>query len=62
MTQDQVLLVSEKEVKDLLSMDETIGAVEETFREKGLGKTQMPPKSYLFFESSFSRAAYVRRF
>jgi len=49
--QDQVLLVSEKEVKDLLSMDETIGAVEETFREKGLGKTQMPPKSYLFFES-----------
>jgi alanine dehydrogenase len=48
--QDQVLLISDKEVKNLLSMDETIDAVEEAFRAKGLGKTQMPPKSYLFFD------------
>jgi len=49
--QDQVLLISDKEVKDLLSMDETIEAVEEAFRAKGLSRTQMPPKSYLFFDN-----------
>jgi len=30
-------------------MRETIEAVEEAFRAKGLGKVQMPPKSYVFF-------------
>jgi alanine dehydrogenase len=30
-------------------MRETIEAVEEAFRAKGMGKAQMPPKSYVFF-------------
>ena len=44
------LLLTEKEVKDILSMDETLNAVENAFREKGLGRIQMPPKPYLFYE------------
>ena len=47
---DEVLLIREEEVKDLLSMQETIETVEETFRVKGPGKTQMPPKTYLTFD------------
>jgi len=31
-------------------MEETIKAVEEAFREHGLGKAQMPPKSYLYYK------------
>ena len=31
-------------------MRETIKAVEEAFRAKGLGKVQMPPKSYIYFK------------
>ena len=41
--------LSEDEVKSLLTMDEAIPAVEEAFREHGLGKAQMPPKSYLYY-------------
>jgi len=44
-----LLWLSEDEVKSLLTMDEAIPAVEEAFREHGLGKAQMPPKSYLYF-------------
>jgi len=46
----EVLLICEEEVKDLLSIEETIEIVEEAFRAKGLGKTQMPPKTYLTFD------------
>ncbi|MCQ8898191.1 MAG: ornithine cyclodeaminase family protein, partial [Hadesarchaea archaeon] len=45
----RVLLLREREVGELLSMREVIAAVEEAFRLKGEGKTQMPPKSYVFF-------------
>jgi len=45
-----VLLITEENVKRLLSVEETIQKVEETFRDKGLGKTQMPPKTYLTFD------------
>ncbi len=45
----KVLLLSRREVDKLISMRETIEAVEEAFRAKGLGKVQMPPKSYVFF-------------
>lgn len=44
-----VLLLSGADVKKLISIRETIEAVEEAFRAKGLGKAQMPPKSYVFF-------------
>lgn len=35
-------------MKKLLSIEEVISAVEKAFKMKGLGKTQMPPKQYLF--------------
>jgi alanine dehydrogenase len=44
-----ILWLSEAEVKSSLTMEETIEAVEEAFREHGLGKAQMPPKSYLYY-------------
>ena len=47
---NEALFITEEEVKSLLSMEETIRAVEEAFRAKGLGKTQMPPKMYLTFD------------
>lgn len=43
------LWLSEEEVSSLLTMDEAIEAVKSAFIDHGLGKTQMPPKSYLFF-------------
>jgi len=45
----RTLLLTESEVKQLLSMDEVVGAVESAFREKGLGRVQMPAKLYLFY-------------
>lgn len=45
----RVLLLREKEIEELLSMRESIAAVEEAFRQKGEGKVQMSPKSYVFF-------------
>jgi alanine dehydrogenase len=45
----KVLLLTKSEVEQLLSMRETIEAVEEAFRAKGMGRVQMPPKSYVFF-------------
>ncbi len=46
----KVLLLTEKDIKPLLSMSEVMEAVEKAFREKGLGHVQMPSKSYLHFE------------
>lgn len=45
----KVLLLSEQEVTELLQIDEVMEAVENAFREKALGYTQMPPKVYLNF-------------
>jgi len=45
----KTLLLTEKDVKQLLSMDEVMKAVESAFREKGLGHAQMPAKPYLFY-------------
>jgi alanine dehydrogenase len=45
----KVLLLPGKEIRDLISMREAIKAVEEGFREKALGRVQMPPKIYLEF-------------
>jgi len=45
----KTLLLTEKDVKELLSMDEVMKAVELAFREKGLGHVQMPAKLYLFY-------------
>jgi alanine dehydrogenase len=44
------LLLTGKQVKKLLEMKDVLGAVENAYRHKGLGKVQMPPKAYLFYE------------
>lgn len=46
-----VLWLSEEDVKSVLKMDDAIIAVENAFRDHGLGRTQMPPKSYLYFST-----------
>jgi alanine dehydrogenase len=45
----KTLLLMEKDVKQLLSMDEVMQAVESAFKAKGLGHAQMPAKVYLFY-------------
>jgi alanine dehydrogenase len=45
----KVLLLSEQEIAELLSIEEVMEVVENAFREKTLGYTQMPPKVYLNF-------------
>jgi len=44
------LLLDRKNIAVLLGMKEVIPAIEDVFREQGLGKTQMPPKIYLHLE------------
>lgn len=44
------LLISDGEVIELLPMEEAVGIVEDAFRARGLGRVQMPPKSYLVFD------------
>ncbi|MCS7117268.1 MAG: alanine dehydrogenase [Thaumarchaeota archaeon] len=46
----KVLLLKEEEVRSLLTMREAITAVEMAYREKGLARVQMPPKTYLYFD------------
>ncbi|MEM2874716.1 MAG: alanine dehydrogenase [Candidatus Hadarchaeales archaeon] len=46
----RTLILSRAEVEKVLSVNEAIRAVEAAFREKGMGRVQMPPKSYVFFE------------
>lgn len=46
----KTLLLTEDDVKRLLTMEGSIGEVEAAFKMRGLGHTQMPPKQYLFFE------------
>jgi len=46
----RTLLLTEEHIKQLLSIDEVMEAVESAFREKGLGHVQMPAKLYLFYK------------
>ena len=46
----KTLLLTEKDVKQLLSMDEVMQAVESAFKAKGSGHAQMPAKIYLFYD------------
>jgi len=45
----KILLISRKEVEEILSMKEVMEAVETAFKYKALGKVQMPPKTYVMF-------------
>lgn len=47
----KTLFLNEKEIKGILTMDDTLKAVEMAFRAKGQGSLQMPPKMYLYYES-----------
>ncbi|WP_340818675.1 alanine dehydrogenase [Methanolobus sp. WCC4] len=44
-----VLWLEQSDVKSVIDMSSTLSAVENGFREHGLKKVQMPPKSYLYF-------------
>jgi len=46
----KTLILTEDDVKRLLSIEEVIEAVELAFAEKGLKRVQMPPKPYIFYE------------
>ncbi len=47
---NEILLLSDDEVKEILTIDETYNAVENVLVEKGLGRVQMPPKLYIIFK------------
>lgn len=46
----EVVWLKEDDVEELLEMGEVIGSVESAFRYYGLGRVQMPSKSYLYFD------------
>lgn len=46
----KTLFLNEQQIKKLLTMDDTLKAVEQAFLAKGKGAVQMPPKMYLFYE------------
>jgi len=46
----ETLILTDEDVKNLLDMSEVLKAVERAFKEKGLGRVQMPKKSYLFYD------------
>lgn len=45
-----ISLISEDDVKNILTMDDALQAVEEALCEKGSNRVQMPPKTYIFFK------------
>jgi alanine dehydrogenase len=45
----ETLILTDSEVKDLLSLSEVFEAVESAFKQKGLGRVQMPAKIYLYY-------------
>ena len=57
----RILWLNGEEMEKLLDIGEVIDAVEQAFREHGLGKVQMPPKQYLYFEEGDLRSmpAYI---
>jgi alanine dehydrogenase len=46
---NEILLLSEEDVINVLTIDDALEAVENAFREKGRGTIQMPPKIYVNF-------------
>lgn len=47
---EKLRVLNMKEVEQTLSMTDALRLVEQAFVEKSLNRTQMPPKSYLFFQ------------
>ncbi len=52
----KTLILTERDVKEVLNMRDCIEAVERAFELHAKGKTQMPPKVYLTFEKGDLRA------
>jgi alanine dehydrogenase len=46
----KILLLTDQDIKKQLEINEVLEVVEQAFREKGLGKVQMPAKTYLYYE------------
>lgn len=46
----ETLILTDDEVKKLLSMSEVVEAVELAFKQKALGRVQMPAKIYLYYK------------
>jgi alanine dehydrogenase len=46
----KTLILTDDEAKKLLSMPEVVEAVESAFKQKGLGRVQMPAKIYLYYK------------
>lgn len=46
----RVLLIRDSEARSLLNMNVVLELVEKAFREKALGRVQMPPKTYLYYK------------
>jgi alanine dehydrogenase len=46
----ETLILTDDEVKRLLSLPEVVEAVESAFKQKGLGRVQMPAKIYLYYK------------
>lgn len=45
----EVLWLTQEEVKSVMDMHSDMQVVERAFKQHGLGKVQMPPKSYLYY-------------
>ena len=45
----KVLLLTHRDLQDILTPGMVLNAVEEAFKEKGFGRVQMPPKLYLYY-------------
>lgn len=48
----QTTILTESDIRSLLEMRNIINSVEQIFKAKGLGKIQMPSKTYLYYEKS----------
>ena len=46
----ETLILTEDDIKPLADINEAIEAIEIAFKEKALGRVQMPPKPYIFFK------------
>ncbi|MBN1134053.1 MAG: alanine dehydrogenase [Methanosarcinaceae archaeon] len=46
----EILWLDQKDVKNVLDMASSMEVVERAFKQHGLKKVQMPPKTYLYFE------------
>lgn len=55
------LIITKKDIEKVLSIKDTLKVVEQAFRLYGLGRVQMPPKSYLYFKDGDLRSmpAYI---